>query len=106
MNRTERVRAFAIALLAWSGVVVGLLVFLPVKIPAVPCGRLVGTWMDPDRAARCQALIDAANNQVFWFQWFPFLVAVAAGYLAIAFIALRRRAADPDGSTSVRAPVS
>jgi hypothetical protein len=78
-------RAFAIALLLWSMVVVVWLVVVPGDTSGSPtCMHLVG------RSAACEARQNAVN-QVWWdYRILPTLLAFAAGYIGIVVIRLAR----------------
>ena len=71
----------------WTVVALTLLAFFPFKRAEVPCARLVGT---PETRPACQLVLDAANEQAFLFQTLPMLVAIAAGYLVVVVIEVRR----------------
>ena len=71
----------------WSLFVLGLVLFAPWRLPVVPCARLVGT---PESRAACEPILAAANQQVWLFETLPLLVAIAAGYVVIAALEVRR----------------
>ena len=82
-------KAFVVALIAWSALVVAVLLFFPAGGTPLPCMRLVG------RSIACAAQ-QAAINQVWWEnRTLPVVVGMVAGYVGIAVVALvgaRRRA--------------
>lgn len=91
MNEPRPAYAFAVALSAWTTFVSGLLVLYPARLPLVPCARLAGIGMDPVLAAQCQAVLNAANDQIFRFRTLPMIAGVAAGYVAIVAVAVLAR---------------
>jgi hypothetical protein len=83
------VRAFVVALIAWSALVVAVLLFYPAGHAALGCMSLVG------RFPACEAQ-QAAINQVWWEnETLPGVLGIVAGYVGIVAVALvgaRRRA--------------
>lgn len=76
-------RAFLIAVVAWTLLTLAFVLFYPNDYHRLPCMGLVG------RSAACegdQATINAAYQT---YQTIPTLVALAAGYVAIAAVRIR-----------------
>jgi hypothetical protein len=81
-------RAVVIAVVIWTVLVLGLVLFFPNDHQLLPCMRLVG------RSAACEADQATINAAYETYQTIPALVAVAAGYVGIAaarFLKVRRR---------------
>ncbi len=81
-------KQLAAAIVAWSVLVLGLLVFDPGFVQGPSCMRLVG------RSAECEAQARAWNGALWWQHTVPLFAVIAAGYVAIAIVGLmgsRRR---------------
>jgi glycerol uptake facilitator-like aquaporin len=77
-------RAFLIALLLWSLVVLTWILVNPGNSSALGCMHQVG------RSVACEAQQNAIN-QVWWdYQTLPTLATIAAGYIAIVIVRLVR----------------
>ena len=76
-------RTAAIATVAWTLLVLGLVLFYPNDYHRVPCMGLVG------RSAACEADQATVNAAYQTYQTTPALVAIAAGYLGIAAVRIR-----------------
>lgn len=75
-------RPFAIALVAWTAVVLAVLLFYPAGREVLGCMHLVG------RSLACETQ-QVAINGVWWtHETLPMLVAFAAGYLGIVGLRL------------------
>ena len=82
-----------VAILLWTTVSFLVLLFDPgfevyglaMSQPPFTCQRLVG------RSLACDDAVNAANTTWLWLHQYPMLLFIAAGYVAIAFIAIRGR---------------
>ena len=72
-----------IAAVVWTGLVLGFVLFFPSVSLTLPCTHLVG------RSAACEADQATVNAAYQTYQTIPALIAIGAGYLAIAAVWVR-----------------
>ena len=72
-----------VAAVAWTVLIAGFVIFYPSDHVTLPCMRLVGRTLACERD---QATINAAFQT---YQTLPVLVAMAAGYVAIAAVLIK-----------------
>ena len=76
-------RTAAIAVIAWTVLVLGFVLVYPNSNLSLPCMHLVG------RSAACEAEQATVNAAYQTYQTMPALVAIAAGYVAIVAVRIR-----------------
>ena len=76
-------RTAAIAAVVWTVLAIGYVMFVPNGSVSLPCMHLVG------RSAACEADQATVNAAFRTYQTIPALIAVAAGYVAIAAVRVR-----------------
>ncbi len=69
---------------AWTGVVVAVLLLWPWSLPATGCWRLVKP------PASCLAELAQVNDRIWWTQTLPMLAFFASGYVIVSLLAIRR----------------
>lgn len=69
---------------AWTGVVVAVLLLWPWSLPATGCWRLV------DPPAGCLAELAHVNDRIWWTQTLPMLAFLASSYVIVGLLAIRR----------------
>jgi hypothetical protein len=85
------VRAFVAAMVVWSAIVLIWVLLVPASNGGVlGCMHLVG------RSVACEAQQDAINQAWWRYQTLPMILALAAGYVAIAIVRLRVPESAPD----------
>jgi hypothetical protein len=78
------VRAFVAAMVVWSAIVLGWVLFVPASNGGVlGCMHLVG------RSVACEAQQDAINQAWWQYHTLPMTVAIAAGYAGIVIVRFR-----------------
>jgi hypothetical protein len=77
-------RRFLILGLAWTALVLAVLLFWP------SCVRSEGCWRLVDASADCLAQLAEANDRLWWTQTLPMLAFFASGYIVVGLIAVRR----------------
>ncbi len=77
-------RGVLILAVAWTGVVVAVLLLWTRSLPATGCWRLV------DPPADCLADLAQVNAQVWWMQTLPMLAFFTSGYVIVGLLAIRR----------------
>lgn len=91
-------RAFLVAVMAWSVVVFAWVLFYPADMgPRLGCMHLVG------RSLACDAQQDTINSVWWQYHTLPMLIGITAGYAGIVIVrlaGLRRRRPGPDGPDS------
>ena len=89
-------RRLLILAVAWTGVVVAVLLLWPWSLPATGCWRLV------DPPAGCLAELAQMNGRIWWTQTLPMLAFFASGYAIVGLFAIRRSSpARPPGAQSI-----
>ena len=76
-------RTAVIAVVAWTVLVLGFVLFFPNDHLTMPCMHLVG------RSAACEADQATVNAAYQTYQTIPVLLAIAAGYVAIVAMGIR-----------------
>ena len=77
-----------VAVVGWSGFAFAFIPIIPLRQPHVPC---TSTAVENAMSPACQALATEAARQHQVFQQYPLILAIVAGYAAVAVLALRSR---------------